>query len=73
MNLLADPVIGDRLYVGCINGALQIYSFDSAVGRGEGDGVPAVKLLMTHSLAKKAIDQIGVLSESNQLVVLAGQ
>lgn len=66
----ADRSSGDRLYVGCVNGALQVYSFDAPGG---GDGFPTVKLVKTYSWAKKAIDQIGVLGESNQLAVLSGQ
>jgi len=53
-----------------VNGALQVYSFDAPGG---GDGFPTVKLVKTYSWAKKAIDQIGVLGESNQLAVLSGQ
>ena len=66
---LLTTCIGDRLYVGCGNGALQVYSFDSS---GD-DGLPGVKLLKTHAISKKAIEQIGILGQSNQIAILSGQ
>ncbi|WVQ78836.1 hypothetical protein IAT38_000927 [Cryptococcus sp. DSM 104549] len=73
---------GDRLYVGLLNGSVQVYSYelgnsdtntegDEAPKDVQDDTQPVVKLLNTHTLSRRQIDQLGVLSESNQLVVLA--
>lgn len=67
--------IGDRLYVGLATGGLQVYSFALSTSDEESDrkGLPDVKLLKTHNLSRRSIDQIGVLPETNQLVILAGE
>lgn len=57
-------------------GALQVYSYEAATTADQADrprGVPVVKLLKSHNLSRRSIDQIGVLAETNQLVVLAGE
>jgi hypothetical protein len=67
--------IGDRLYVGLATGGLQVHSFALSTSDEESDskGLPDVKLLKTHNLSRRSIDQIGVLPETNQLVILAGK
>ncbi|WRT65779.1 uncharacterized protein IL334_002728 [Kwoniella shivajii] len=63
----------DRLYVGLINGALQIYSYDTSrtTNSEDEDPVPRVELLRSHTLGRRQIDQIGILEESKQLIVLS--
>ena len=68
-----DGSLADRLYIGTATGVIQIYSFHPVSSGDRGDGVPVVKLLKSHPLAKKAIDQVGVLGGSDQLAVLSGQ
>lgn len=57
---------GDRLYAGSADGSLRVYSI-------EGDDAEAPKLLETHQIGRRQIDQVGVLSEAKQLVVLTGE
>ncbi|WVR03742.1 hypothetical protein IAU60_000737 [Kwoniella sp. DSM 27419] len=58
----------DRLYLGLVNGSVQVYSYE---GGSSDTAVPQVKLLKTFPIGRRQIDQIGVLSESKQLVVLS--
>jgi hypothetical protein len=61
--------------VGLATGALQIYSYGTSnddLNESE-RGIPAVKLLKTHNVSRRAIDQIGFLPETNQLVILTGK
>ncbi|WWC68549.1 uncharacterized protein I206_102478 [Kwoniella pini CBS 10737] len=57
----------DRLYVGLLNGTLQIYSYNIS----KDDNLPRVELLKTHTLGKRQMDQIGILGESNQIIILS--
>lgn len=73
---VVDKLAGDRLYVGLATGAVQVYSYEISTNTpstSESPGVPEVKLLKTHNLSRRSIDQLGVLPETNQLLVLAGQ
>lgn len=58
--------------MGTATGALQVYSFEIPNESGS-HVVPIVKLLKTHTLSKRAIDQIGVLEELQQVIVLSGE
>ena len=58
--------------MGTATGSLQVYSFDYPT-ESTSHPVPQLKHLKTHSLGKRPIDQIGILSESNQLIVLSGE
>jgi hypothetical protein len=66
---------GDRLYVGLATGRLQVYSFEISESENDEDvrGIPTVKLLKSYNLSRRSIDQIGILPETNQLVILAGE
>jgi hypothetical protein len=66
---------GDRLYVGLATGGLQVYSFEISESENDEDvtGIPTVKLLKSYNLSRRSIDQIGILPETNQLVILAGE
>lgn len=57
---------GDQLYAGCADGSLRVYSLVEA-----DDESP--KLLETHQIGRRQIDQVGVLPEAKQLVVLTGE
>ncbi|WVQ93507.1 hypothetical protein IAU59_000581 [Kwoniella sp. CBS 9459] len=60
----------DRLYLGLVNGSIQVYSYDHH--RGEEESVtPEVKLLKSYAVSRRQIDEIGLLAESQQLVVLS--
>lgn len=61
--------LGDRLYVGTATGAVQVYTY--AAGGGI-EGLPKVTWVKTHNLARRQIDQIGVLPNSGHLLVLSG-
>ncbi|ORY29789.1 hypothetical protein BCR39DRAFT_588162 [Naematelia encephala] len=61
---------GDRLYLGTATGTLQIYSFDISSTSND-EPLPVIKLVKTHTLGKKPIEQIGILKESGQLAVLS--
>ena len=50
-----------------------MYSFDRSSASDHASGVPGLKLLKTHNVGKKPLDQIGVLAESDQLAILSGQ
>lgn len=52
------------LYAGCADGTLRVYDLDN--------GAEPV-LSATHTLGKKSVDQLAVLSEAGQLVVLIGK
>lgn len=60
--------IGDRLYLGYANGTVQVYSYEPQAD----GGPPDVKLLSSSNLSKRAVDQIGVLANTQQLVILSG-
>ncbi|OCF40067.1 hypothetical protein I317_06142 [Kwoniella heveanensis CBS 569] len=65
----------DRLYLGLVNGSVQVYSYDQARRSEEADDddhvIPRVKLLKTFQISRRQIDQLGVLTESKQLVILS--
>lgn len=57
---------GEQLYAGCADGSLRVYSLAETE-----DDSP--KLLETHQIGRRQIDQVGVLPEAKQLVVLTGE
>ncbi|WVF65869.1 hypothetical protein IAT40_000606 [Kwoniella sp. CBS 6097] len=61
----------DRLYLGLVNGSIQVYSYEPTSQEEESAELPDVKLLKAYAVSRRQIDQIGVLSESKQLVVLS--
>lgn len=62
------------MYVGTATGALRIYAFDGSLDASPSTrDLPAPKLLKTHSVYKRPIDQIGVLEQSQQIALLSGR
>lgn len=59
------------MYIGCANGAIQVFSFELP-NESTSNPIPVLKHLKTHTLGKRPIDQIAVLAESSQLIVLSG-
>ncbi|KAK4684616.1 Vam6/Vps39-like protein vacuolar protein sorting-associated protein 39, partial [Tremellales sp. Uapishka_1] len=70
----ADDPAEDKLFVGCGSGALKLYTLEpSAGGDDVGDSTPEIRLIKSYPLFKKPIDQIGVLAQTNTLVILCGE
>lgn len=62
------------MYVGTATGALRVYAFDGSLDPASPDSeLPAPKLLKTHAVYKRPIDQIGVLEHSQQIALLSGE
>jgi hypothetical protein len=50
-----------------------VYSFELPADVEDSNrGVPVVKLLKSHNVSRRSIDQIGFLPVTNQLVILTG-
>lgn len=51
-----------------------MYSFELPTDTSESErGIPVVKLLKSHNVSRRCIDQIGYLPATNQLVILTGR
>lgn len=62
-------VAEDKLYIGTATGAIQVYNF--LAGQGS-KGLPKLEWVRTYNIARRQIDQIGILPNAGYLLVLSG-
>lgn len=63
------PLPGESLYIGTATGAVQVYTFTAG---NDGKTLPKITWVKTHNLARRQIDQIGILPNAGYLLIVAG-